>query len=134
MADLSNAGLHAAAAAEPPLDGLVRAVQRAQATIDEETEALAKGGPGDHGEFRHRKDLCLLDLSRRSPAFVHAPRDPQLMAALRDLKDAIIRNQKALRCHINAARHVSAIIMKAIAEEDSDRTYSATSLRKRFDV
>ncbi len=130
MADLSSHELHAPAGAEPPLDGLVRAIQRTQATIEEETAALAKGGSVGHGEFRHRKDLCLLDLSRRSPAFVHPQRDPELMAALRDLKDAIIRNQKALRCHINAARQVSAIIMKAIADEDSDRTYSAYSLRR----
>lgn len=127
MPDLSSADTPAT---EPPLDGLLRAIRRSRATIDEETEALAKGGSADHGEFRHRKDLCLLDLSRRSPAFVHPPRDPGLMAALRDLKDAIIRNQKALRCHINAARQVSAIIMKAIAEEDSDRTYSIYSSRK----
>lgn len=130
MADLSSPELHALAGAERPLDGLVRAIQRTKATIEEETAALAEGGPSGHGEFRHRKDLCLLDLSRRSPAFVDPPRDPELMAALRDLKDAIIKNQKALRCHINAARQVSAIIMKAIADEDSDRTYTVYSLRQ----
>ena len=79
----------------------------------------------DLGDFRRRKDLCLLDLSRRAPAFVHPPDDPELMAALRDLKEAIIHNQKMLRCHVNAARRVSAIIMKAISEEESDRTYSS---------
>lgn len=130
MADHSYADTRALAGVESPHDGLLRAVQRTQTVVDEETESLARGGMDDHDEFRHRKDLCLLDLSRRSPAFVHPPRDPELTTALRNLKDAIIRNQKALRCHINAARQVSAIVMKAIADEDSDRTYSAYLVRK----
>ena len=117
-------------AAEAPRDGLLRAILRARTTIEEETAALSKGVDADYGEFRHRKDLCLLDLSRRAPAFVWPPRDPEIVAAVRDLKDVIIRNQKALRCHVNATRQVSAIIMRAIADEDSDRTYSAFPSRK----
>ena len=116
--------------AEPPRDGRLRVIRRTQATIDEETAALSSGGRIDHGEFRHRKDLCLLELSRRAPAFVRPLRDAEVIAALRDLKDAIIRNQKTLRCHVNAARQVSAIIMKAITEEESDRTYSAAASRR----
>ena len=110
---------------EQPREGLLRAIQRTHATIEEENAALASGGGADLGDFRRRKDLCLLDLSRRAPAFVHPPDDPELMAALRGLKEAIIHNQKMLRCHVNAARRVSAIIMKAISEEESDRTYSS---------
>ncbi|MCB1539346.1 MAG: hypothetical protein KDJ25_00405 [Rhodoblastus sp.] len=116
--------------AEPPRDGLLRAIRRALDTIDEETAALSGGAHVDHGEFRHRKDLCLLELSRRAPAFVRPSRDSEVIAALHDLKDAIIRNQKTLRCHVNAARQVSAIIMKAITEEESDRTYSAAASRR----
>lgn len=122
------------AAGEQPRDGLLRAIRRTQATIDEETAALSRGGGADHGEYRHQKDLCLLDLSRRAPAFVRPPDDPELMTALRELKEAIIRNQKMLRCHVNAARQVSAIIMKAIAEEESDRTYSAVLSRRSPNV
>ena len=110
---------------EQPREGLLRAIQRTHATIEEENDVLASGAAADLGDFRRRKDLCLLDLSRRAPAFVHPPDDPELMAALRDLKEAIIHNQKMLRCHVNAARRVSAIIMKAISEEESDRTYSS---------
>ncbi|MFV0279817.1 MAG: hypothetical protein ACK5JM_03520 [Rhodoblastus sp.] len=115
---------------EPPREGLLCAIRRAQATIDDETNALSHGAVSDHGEFRHRKDLCLLDLSRRAPLFLRIARDPELAAALQALKGAIVRNQKALRCHVNAARQVSAIVMKAIAEEDSDRTYSAYPMRR----
>ncbi|MCB1535853.1 MAG: hypothetical protein KDJ44_14295 [Rhodoblastus sp.] len=118
-------------APEAPLDGLLRAVRRTCATINEETVALESGAAADYGEFRHRKDLCLLELSRRAPALVNPPRDPELNAALHDLKDAIIRNQKTLRCHVNAARQVSAIIMKSMAEEDSDHTYSTRAAGKR---
>lgn len=117
------------AGAEPPRDGLLRAILRTRATIDEETTALTDSG-GDHGEFRRRKDLCLLDLSRRAPAFLRPQDDSELMLALRDLKDSIIRNQKLLRCHVDAARAVSAIILKAIADEESDRTYSVSPARK----
>lgn len=129
MRDTGPGEFDSVEAAQTPRDGLLRALRRTRAIIEEETAALLGGVPGDHGEFRRQKDLCLLDLSRRAPAFVRAPDDPELMAALRALKDAIISNQKTLRSHVNAARSVSAIIMKAIAEEDSDRTYSAAGLR-----
>ncbi len=134
MNEPSRSDAETAIATEPPRDGLLRAIRRTQATIEEETAALLRGAAADHAEFRHRKDVCLLDLSRRAPAFVRPPDDPELMAALRGLKDAIIRNQKMLRCHVNAARKVSAIIMNAIAEEDSDRTYSATIRRRAAEL
>ncbi len=130
MSNPSRADAEFAAPTELPRDGLLRAIRRTQATVEDETSALSRGIAADHGEFRHRKDVCLLDLSRRAPAFVRPPDDPELMAALRGLKDAIIRNQKMLRCHVNAARQISAIIMNAIAEEDSDRTYSAAIGRR----
>jgi len=128
-------GLHsfdtdASGSAELPRVGLLRAIRRAQATIEEETTALSGGACADHAEFRHRKDLCLLDLARRAPAFVRPPDDPELMAALRGLKDAIVDNQKTLRCHVNAARKVSAILIKAITDEESDHTYTAVLARR----
>lgn len=129
MRETVPGGFDAIEQAQTPRDGLLRALDRTRAIIEEETAVLLSGASGDHGEFRRQKDLCLLDLSRRAPAFVRVPEDPELMSALRSLKDAIISNQKTLRYHVNAARSVSAIIMKAIAEEDSDRTYSVASLR-----
>ncbi len=115
---------------EPPREGLLRAIERTRATIEEETAALSSSARADHSEFRLRKDICLLDLSRRVPAFDRGRTDPILMTALLNLKDAIIRNQTMLRCHVNAARTVSAIILETIAEEESDKTYSRRLTRK----
>ena len=112
-------------AREPALAGLLASLQRARATIEVETEALRANAPVDHSEFRRQKDLCLLDLSRRDIVDDVVRRDPEILAAVRELRTAIIENQSTLRMHLTAAREVSAILLRAIADAESDRTYTA---------
>jgi hypothetical protein len=106
---------------EPVLLDSIRAALR---IIRDETEALRRNEKVDHVERRMRKDLCLLDLMRRSRQLGGRDPGPETRAEIQALREAIIENQQVLRLHLAAARHLSDLILRAMVEEESDRTYS----------
>jgi hypothetical protein len=114
--------------------GLADAVVRTYQAIELETQELRRNGPVDYANHRHRKDICLLDLMRRSRALGGADPGPEVRAALRRLRDAIIDNQAALRLHLNAARQVANILIDVMVEADSDRTYGRERPRRIRDA
>lgn len=113
---------------------LVDAILRATEAIDDETRALKRTSAIDFEAHRRRKDLCLLDLSRRSRIPPGPAPGPAARMALLRLKDAVIENQAVLKIHLAAARAVSDIMLRAIAEEESDRTYSQSVARRGYRV
>jgi hypothetical protein len=104
--------------------GLVDSIRLALRVVSEETQALRSNAPIDLGERRIAKDLCLLDLTRRSRALAGRDPGPNVREHLQALREAIIENQEILRSRIAAARRISEIFVRAIADEESDRTYS----------
>lgn len=111
-------------------DGLVEALARTHAAIAAETQALRANDLSNLAEHQMRKDRSLLELSRHASRLQGAP-SPEAREILRDLRDAIIANQSALRIQLNAARTITERLMRAIADEDSDRTYSMPARARR---
>ena len=111
-------------------DGLADAIMRTCQAVEQETRELRANSPVDHAGHRHRKDICLLDLTRRSRALDGADPGPEVRAALRSLRDAIIENQATLRLHLNAARQIANILIDIMVEADSDRTYDRAYMRQ----
>ena len=105
-------------------DGLMEALARARAAIVAETQALQANDLSNLAEHHQRKDQSLLELTRRASRLNGAPPPEEARAMLRELRDIIIANQAALRTQLHAARTISDVLMRAIAEEVSDRTYS----------
>ena len=118
-----------AALVDMAVAGLTEAIGRALRAVSDETRELRLNGPVDFARHRRNKDLCLLDLTRRGRSLGGADPGDAARAALRDLREALIDNQAALRVHLSAARTVSNIILNVIVEEESDRTYSARGAR-----
>lgn len=112
-------------------DGLVEALARARAAIVAETQALKANDLSKLAEHHMRKDRSLLELSRHASRLQGAPPPPEAREILRDLREAIIANQSALRTQLHAARTISERLMRAIADEDSDRTYSMPTRTRR---
>lgn len=111
-------------------NGLLAEIERARAAIVDETRALRAGAAIDHAEHKRRKDLSLLELTRRSRRIGAADVDPSVRLAIRGLRDAIIENQSVLRIHIDAARAIADVVTRAIVAEESDRTYSELFARR----
>jgi hypothetical protein len=65
-----------------------------------------------------------MELSRLEPALMGLRGHPGLRAALSDLLDKLDANQRLLNAKLRAARTVSEIVARAIADGQSDGTYS----------
>jgi hypothetical protein len=57
--------------------------------------------------------------------------DAQVAKEIQKLRQRLERNRAVLEMHLEAAREVAAIIMKAIREAESDGTYSGNALQER---
>jgi len=100
------------------------AIDRLKATIDEETDKLAKREAVDFDAFSQRKNRGLLELTRAMRLTESVEVDPRVVAHLSGLRASLVRNQAALQIHLDAVREVSAIIARSIQEVESDGTYS----------
>ncbi|HEY0331515.1 MAG TPA: hypothetical protein VGC77_20755 [Rhodopseudomonas sp.] len=107
----------------------LNAIERLNATIDEETERLAIRVSVDLEASSQRKNRGLLELTRAMRLAQGAPIDPRVVPHLARLRASLVRNQAALQIHLDAVREVSAIIARSIQEVESDGTYSAGSRR-----
>ncbi|MDE2361464.1 MAG: hypothetical protein KGM42_02205 [Hyphomicrobiales bacterium] len=103
---------------------LIGAIERATAAVVEETVDLRANRIVDCAEHRRKKDMSLLDLTRRSRSLEETDLSGDVRAALQRLRSAIIENQMVLRLHLNAARQIANILIDVIVQSESDRTYT----------
>jgi hypothetical protein len=101
------------------------ALARLEKALDDENAALSSFDAANIAEFSRIKTQCLLELQRPGP--LHPKQDPQLEARLRALQQKLELNRWLLHLHLEAAKEVSAVIMSAIRESESDGTYSRYS-------
>jgi hypothetical protein len=107
------------------INSTLNAIERLNATIDEETDRLEIRVSVDLEASSQRKNRGLLELTRAMRLTQGGAVDPRVVPHLARLRASLVRNQAALQVHIDAAREVSAIIARSIQEVESDGTYSA---------
>ena len=101
-------------------------LDRLKLVVLEETDALNAGGGSFHGQFTGRKNQLLRDLLIAQRA-CGGSQAAALAPKTRSLQKLLARNQRLLKAHIDAVREVSAIIVDAIRQAESDGTYSRPS-------
>lgn len=105
-------------------DGLFRTIERVAKIIDLETESLQRYRPIDLGTFNHQKSRGLLELTRAMRALPPGSFDAEILQNLADLRAKLEKNLVVLNTHLKAVRQVSALIARAIEDDNSDGTYS----------
>lgn len=113
----------------PAVATLVSALDRLEETIDIENASFEARGPIDLAEINRRKSRALLELSRAARGLPDRL-DAATAARLARLKTKLDRNQYVIALRIAAAREVGAILDRALAEAESDGTYSVHSARQ----
>lgn len=103
---------------------LAKAVDRLEAVLSTETEALNGGKPVDLMEITARKNQSLLELSRLARRTEAFQEDPDARERLTGLTKAIENNRRALELHVRASHEISALIARSITDAESDGTYS----------
>jgi flagellar biosynthesis/type III secretory pathway chaperone len=107
------------------LRGLLAVIQRLQNVVEEETTALETGQKIDFDDFSTRKSRSMLEFVRLMRAWMHLGGEAQITEEIQKLRQKLERNRAVLEMHFEAVSQVSAIIVKAIREAESDGTYSA---------
>ena len=107
-------------------DGMVKTIERIISMIDLETESLRQYRPVDFATFDHQKSHALLELTRALRAMPRDSLDREIFAAIARLREKLETNLQALDVHLKAVRQVSALIARAIEDDDSDGTYTHT--------
>lgn len=107
----------AVAVARVVLDRLTR-------LLDEESDALARRSVERHGPYTERKNQLLRELMAAQKNCASAAAVDSLNAQTAAVKEALHRNQRLLKVHIEAVREVSSIIVDSIHQAESDGTYS----------
>lgn len=120
----------AAEATSPAIESCIRAVERVEALISEETAALRSSPPRQLGDLNHRKSHGLLDLTRAVRALSREggpPKPgsaPSLEAHIRSLQAKLKENNAVLLMHLEAMQEISNVVSRAMRDADSDGTYS----------
>jgi hypothetical protein len=112
------------------LTALLRAVERTEDLLDEETFALKDRRAIDLVSFIRRKNQGLLEITRAARALRDYEVEPVVTDRLACLKEKLERNQAVLRLHLEAVREVAELLAKAARDADSDGTYSMPTHRQ----
>jgi hypothetical protein len=111
--------------AEPSaLPFVLGAITRLTDAVERETCDLDGPGPIDYRAHSQRKSQGLLELSRLEAALATMRGHPRLRAALGELLAKLDANQRLLHARLQAARTIADVVARAIAEGQSDGTYS----------
>jgi hypothetical protein len=103
---------------------LETAVRRIIEVVDEETEALRRGGNADLKSFNERKSLGLIELNRALRLLEGAEPDPTARRLLESLNEKLTVNRHVLTIHLEAIREVAGVISQSIRDAESDGTYT----------
>jgi hypothetical protein len=108
------------------VEACLRAIERVEQVIDQETFALKQHQVGGLADFNHRKSHGLLELTRAIRALGGAAAGQSLRPRLLSLQARLKENADTLQLHLKAVQEVSALMTRAIRDGESDGTYSAT--------
>jgi hypothetical protein len=108
---------------------LVRAIDRLEEVVDQETTALRRRAQVDLKEFNTRKSHGLLELTRAMRLFEPEALTEALRVRLAALRARLEANRAALAMHLEAAREISTIMAEAMQKAESDGTYSEAAVR-----
>lgn len=112
------------------LTALLRAIERTEDLLIEETFALENRRAIDFVSFVRRKNQSLLEITRAARALKDFEVEPTVTDRLAGLKEKLERNQAVLRLHLEAVREVAELLAKAARDVESDGTYSMPNFRQ----
>lgn len=100
------------------------AVRRVVEVLEEETEALRRGGDADLRSFNERKSLGLIELSRALRQLEGTEPDRATRRLLESLNEKLSVNRHVLTIHLEAVREIAGVISQSIRDAESDGTYT----------
>ena len=104
---------------------LTQAINRLEAVLAGESNALRAGLHLDLGEMANRKNQSLMELSRIARGIEPRTVSPNLKVRIDTLRERLEDNRRLLAVHMEATVEISGLIARSMAEAESDGTYEA---------
>lgn len=105
------------------------AIQRLEAVLHEEIEALRRHDFSGLAAFTDRKARCLLELTRGRAAEGISEDRARLRSRLVATKWALLESERLLALHLRATNHVAGLLARELAVGQADGTYTMSSCR-----
>ena len=105
---------------------LNQAINRLEAVLAGETNALRAGRRLDLGETSNRKNQSLLELTRIARGIEAGTLSDAMRARMGILRARLEDNRSVLRLHMEATDEIAGMIARSMADADSDGTYGAS--------
>lgn len=105
---------------------LTQAINRLEAVLAGETNALSEGRRVNLGEIANRKNQSLLELSRIARGIEPGTMSDGLRDRLATLRARLDDNGRVLQLHVEATEEIAGIISRSLAERESDGTYGSS--------
>ena len=118
-----------AATRSEEVSGLLVAIRRLEAIVEEETAALVTRQKIDFDDFSARKSRSMLEFVRLMRARMHLGSETEITEEIQRLREKLERNRSLLEMHYDAVREVASIIVRAIKDAESDGTYTGRAAR-----
>ncbi len=106
---------------------LTQAINRLEAVLAGETNALRAGRRLDLGETSNRKNQSLLELTRIARGIEPGTMSDTMRARMGVLRERLEDNRQLLHLHMEATDEIAGMIARSMAEADSDGTYAASA-------
>ena len=120
----------------PPQAGSARlgiflqAVARVEETLQAETDVITEYRNDELPLINERKSRALFDLDRAIKGLQPEEVTEAAWARVHHLRDSLEENRRLLLIHLNAAREISELIERVMADADSDGTYNVATFRR----
>lgn len=109
----------------PVQQAVASVLNRLEAILDAEIEALSTRQPYDHDMASRQKSRALLELVRAQVTDVDVAADQVLAGRLREIREKLVRDRSLLALHYEASQEVSEILSRAMRDVDWDGTYDS---------
>lgn len=108
----------------------LQAIARVEETLQVETAVISEYRNDELPMVNERKTRALFDLDRAIKGLHLDEVNDEAWDRVRNLRDQLEENRQLLLIHLNAAREISALIERVMAESDSDGTYNFASFKR----
>ena len=99
-------------------------MQRLVGVIEDETTSLQAHDISQLADRLEKKNLILLEFKRAQATLIGLSESSTLIAQTKILKDAIWRNQKAIKMHLSAVKEFASFLEEENRRHETDSTYS----------
>jgi hypothetical protein len=107
-----------------------QAIARVEETLQMETAIVSEYRNDELPMLNERKTRALFDLDRAIKGLHPEDVTEDAWRRVSGLRDQLEESRRLLLIHLNAAREISALIEKVMAESDSDGTYNFASFKR----